>query len=157
VALIRTGDRHPDDGGPTVQYHLYNHVGGSGVVLDDQGELTNREEYYPYGQYSFGVLTRKQYRFTGKERDEESGLSCLGVRLYAPWLARASTTSAAPHPGRSTTQRLSRVAPPAERALLLLHMIDVLDGGGDNHIHEPGHSRRDSRAGHEGLQPGSSK
>jgi hypothetical protein len=80
VALIRTGDRHPDDGGPTVQYHLYNHVGGSGVVLDDQGELTNREEYYPYGQYSFGVLTRKQYRFTGKERDEESGLSCLGVQ-----------------------------------------------------------------------------
>ena len=30
----------------------------------------------------------KRYRFTGKERDEESGLNYHGARYYAPWLCR---------------------------------------------------------------------
>src|SRR5262249_20802237 len=37
---------------------------------------------------SFGTYARKRYRFTGKERDEESGLYYHGARYYAPWLAR---------------------------------------------------------------------
>jgi RHS repeat-associated protein len=31
---------------------------------------------------------RKRYRFTGQERDDETGLSYHGARYYAPWLAR---------------------------------------------------------------------
>ena len=31
---------------------------------------------------------RKRYRYTGKERDEESGLYYHGARYYAPWLGR---------------------------------------------------------------------
>jgi RHS repeat-associated protein len=30
----------------------------------------------------------KRYRFTGKERDEESGLNYHGARYYAPWICR---------------------------------------------------------------------
>src|SRR5262249_7942491 len=30
----------------------------------------------------------KRYRYTGKERDEESGLYYHGTRYYAPWLGR---------------------------------------------------------------------
>jgi hypothetical protein len=32
--------------------------------------------------------TSKRYRYTGKERDEESGLYYHGARYYAPWLGR---------------------------------------------------------------------
>lgn len=48
----------------------------------------NREEFTPYGETSFGSYGRKRYRFTGKERDEESGLGYHEARYYAPWLAR---------------------------------------------------------------------
>ena len=32
--------------------------------------------------------TPKQYRFTGKERDQETGLPYFCTRYYAPWLGR---------------------------------------------------------------------
>ncbi|PSM31255.1 hypothetical protein BVG81_006350, partial [Haliangium sp. UPWRP_2] len=37
---------------------------------------------------SFGSYELKRYRFTGKARDEESGLNYHGGRYYAPGLGR---------------------------------------------------------------------
>lgn len=92
IALVRIGSAHPDDAGPTVQYHLGDHLGSSHVVVgggDVHGStFINREEYFPYGETSFGSFGRKRYRYSGKERDEESGLYYYGVRYLAPWLAR---------------------------------------------------------------------
>jgi RHS repeat-associated protein len=58
------------------------------VVVDDTGIQTRREEYTPYGETSFGSHTRKRYRFTGQERDEESGLAYEGARYFAAGLGR---------------------------------------------------------------------
>jgi RHS repeat-associated protein len=88
IALIRVGAPFPHDTTPAVQFHLGDHLGSSHVVLDDTGGFVNREEYTPYGETSFGSFARKRYRFTGKERDEESGLNYHGARYYAPWLCR---------------------------------------------------------------------
>jgi RHS repeat-associated protein len=33
-------------------------------------------------------VQQKRYRYTGKERDDNSGLSYYGARYLAPWLAR---------------------------------------------------------------------
>ncbi len=88
IALVRVGNPFPDDASPAVKYHLGDHLGSSSVVIDDSGAWINREEYFPYGETSFGSFARKRYRFTGKERDEESGLYYHGARYYAPWLAR---------------------------------------------------------------------
>ncbi|MGH6894858.1 MAG: RHS repeat domain-containing protein, partial [Dongiaceae bacterium] len=88
IALARLGAAHPDGRGPPVQFHLGDHLGSSNVVVDASGTLTNREECTPYGETSFGSFARKRYRFTGMERDEESGLSYHGARYYAAWLAR---------------------------------------------------------------------
>lgn len=88
LLLVRRGQAHPKDAGPPIQYHLGDHLGSSGVVLDHRGDWSNREEYFPYGETSFGSFARKRYRYTGKERDEESGLAYHGARYYAPWLAR---------------------------------------------------------------------
>jgi RHS repeat-associated protein len=88
VALVRSGPAHPQDGGPPVAFHLADHLDSSTVVLDAAGAVANREEYTPYGETSFGSFTRKRFRFTGKEREEESGLAYHGARYYMPWLSR---------------------------------------------------------------------
>jgi RHS repeat-associated protein len=88
VARLRIGDPHPDDRGPATAYHLADHLGSSTAVVDDTGTLTNREEYTPYGETSFGAYTRKRYRYTGRERDEESGLAYHSARYLSPYTAR---------------------------------------------------------------------
>jgi RHS repeat-associated protein len=88
IALVRSGPAHPDDRGPAVAFHLADHLGSSTATLDHTGTLTNREEYTPYGDTSHGSYTRKRYRFTGQERDEESRLSYHLARYYSPWLVR---------------------------------------------------------------------
>ena len=56
--------------------------------------MISYEEYYPYGSTAYSAssssadLSLKRYRFTGKERDEETGLDYFGVRYYASWLGR---------------------------------------------------------------------
>jgi RHS repeat-associated protein len=88
IALVRLGPAHPDDRGPAVQFHLGDHLGSSNVIVDEAGALVNREEFTPYGETSFGSFAKKRYRFTGKERDEESGLSYHTARYYAASVGR---------------------------------------------------------------------
>lgn len=92
IALVRVGSVHPDEPGPPVQYHLSDHLESSNVVVDSEGGMINREEFTPYGETSFGSFSKKRYRFTGQERDEESGLSYHHARYYAPWIGRWSNS-----------------------------------------------------------------
>jgi RHS repeat-associated protein len=87
IALVRTGSAQPGDTSPAIQFQLADHLGSSNVVVDSTGAFVNREEFLPYGETSFGCFARKRYRFTFKERDEETGLSYHQARYYAPWLA----------------------------------------------------------------------
>jgi RHS repeat-associated protein len=88
VAVRRIGPSDPDDRTPSVQYHFGDHLGSSHLVLDVTAAEVSREEYAPYGETTFGSVAHKRYRFTGKERDEESSLYYHAARYYAPWLAR---------------------------------------------------------------------
>ncbi|MBO0868544.1 MAG: RHS repeat-associated core domain-containing protein [Micromonosporaceae bacterium] len=102
LALVRIGPAAPGDTGPAVAFHLADHLGSSVAVMDETGAVTNREEYTPYGETSFGSYARKRYRFTGSERDEESGLAYHGLRYLMPWTGRWSTYDPlAQYPGRS--------------------------------------------------------
>jgi RHS repeat-associated protein len=93
VALVRVGPPLDEkDVGPAVQYCLGDHLGSSNLVVDEKRNWVNREEFTPYGETSFGGFGKKRYRFTGKERDEESGLNYHSARYYAPWLGRWSAT-----------------------------------------------------------------
>jgi RHS repeat-associated protein len=79
---------------PLQRYQLNNHLGSGCVELDDNAALISYEEYHPYGTTAFQArnsaseVSLKRYRYTGKERDEETGLSYHGARYYAPWLGR---------------------------------------------------------------------
>jgi RHS repeat-associated protein len=73
---------------PESTFALSDHLGSSEVVLGRDRAFVRREEFAPYGETTLGGYARKRYRFTGHERDEESGLGCHGKRFYAAWLGR---------------------------------------------------------------------
>jgi RHS repeat-associated protein len=86
-ATRRIGDALGDST-PAIKYNLSDHLGSSMVLLDTNGTTLSLEEYYPFGQTSFGSYAKKRYRFCGKEKDEESGLYYYGMRYYSPWTCR---------------------------------------------------------------------
>jgi RHS repeat-associated protein len=88
IAAVRLGPAHPDDAGPAEQYHLEDYARSSHIVVDGAGGWINREEYFPFGETSFGSFARKRYRFQGHHRDDETGLDLHNARYYAPWLGR---------------------------------------------------------------------
>jgi RHS repeat-associated protein len=94
IVLVETRN-NIDDGTSRqlVRYQFSNHLGSASLELDDQGQIISYEEYAPYGSTVYQAVhchteTPKQYRYTGKERDEESGCYYHGRRYTAPWLGR---------------------------------------------------------------------
>ena len=79
---------------PVIRYQLGNHLGSASLELSDDGNIVSYEEYHPYGTTSYHAGTSvveespKRYRYTGMERDEETGFSYHGARYLALWLMR---------------------------------------------------------------------
>jgi RHS repeat-associated protein len=103
IALVdkRTQGNEPGVPAQVIRYQFGNHLGSASLELDNQADIISYEEYTPYGSTLYQAVrsqtgTPKRYRYTGKERDEESGLHYYGARCYAPWLGR--WTSADPEP-----------------------------------------------------------
>ncbi len=95
IAMIETRTQGTDDApARLVRYQFGNHLGSSCIETDDAARVISYEEYHPYGTTSYQAVdkdikaTAKRYRYTGKERDEESGLNYHGARYYLPWLGR---------------------------------------------------------------------
>lgn len=76
------------------RYQHSNHLGSATLELDESNKIISYEEYYPYGETSYQAVSNniriaaKRYRYTGMERDEESGLAYHSARYYLPWLGR---------------------------------------------------------------------
>ncbi|HRO76670.1 MAG TPA: RHS repeat-associated core domain-containing protein [Crocinitomicaceae bacterium] len=87
IAVIRLGDDFGDST-PAIKYNLEDHLGSSSILLETNGTLINKEEYYPFGETSFGSYVKKRYRYSGKEKDQESGLYYYGARYYLPMSCR---------------------------------------------------------------------
>jgi len=89
VALVET---LVDGTQELIRYQLANHLGSAMLELGGGGGLLSYEEFHPYGTTAFVIegtgTPAKRYRFTGKERDEETGLDYHGARYCAPWLGR---------------------------------------------------------------------
>ncbi len=76
------------------RYQYGNHLGTVALELDDAAAVISYEEFHPYGTSAYRAVdstievSAKRYRYTGMERDEETGLDHMGARYYAPWLGR---------------------------------------------------------------------
>lgn len=84
-----------DDPGPAelLRYQQADHLGSAVLELDDGGGVIAHESYHPFGTTAHRAARNlleapNRYRFTGHERDEETGLSHHGARYYAAWLGR---------------------------------------------------------------------
>ncbi|HHM13107.1 MAG TPA: hypothetical protein ENJ16_06105, partial [Planctomycetaceae bacterium] len=77
-----------------LRYQHTNHLGTATLELSATAEIISYEEYHPYGTSSYRAansstdVSPKRYRYTGKERDEETGLYYHEARYYACWLGR---------------------------------------------------------------------
>ena len=78
----------------THRYQVENNIYSSKMEIDSWCNVISYEEYAPFGNTSYQVggdaspKKLKQYRYTGTERDEESGFNYHGARYYASWLGR---------------------------------------------------------------------
>ena len=75
-----------------IHYQLPNHLGSASLELDENGDVITYEEYFPFGGTSFIAgrnkrdIDLKDYRYSGKERDDFTGLYYFGYRYYAHWI-----------------------------------------------------------------------
>lgn len=76
------------------RYQYGNHLGTVSLELDQAANTISYEEHHPYGTSAYRAVdssitvSAKRYRYTGMERDEETGLDHMGLRYYASWLGR---------------------------------------------------------------------
>ena len=92
--VLKKGNTDLPENTTLFKYQYSNHLGSVGMELDEIGRIISYEEYHPYGTTAYSAgnkelkATRKRYKYTGMERDEESGLSYHSARYYLPWLGR---------------------------------------------------------------------
>jgi RHS repeat-associated protein len=106
IALVETktidDSRCIEEPSPRIRIQFDNHLGSAVLELDYHASIISYEEFYPYGSTSFEAaktaseVSRKRYRYTGKERDEETGLCYFGARYYSCWLGRWISCDASP-------------------------------------------------------------
>lgn len=101
IALVesKTIDTNNDPTPPQlIRYQLGNHLYSTSLELNQNGRIISYEEYSPYGSSVYQSVDKdiksagKRYRYTGRERDEESGLNYHVKRYYAPWVQRWIST-----------------------------------------------------------------
>ena len=97
IAMIETRTAGTDDAPARLErYQFGNHLGSACIETDETARVISYEEFHPYGTTSYQAADKdikavyKRYRFTGMERDEESGLEYHSARYYLPWLGRWS-------------------------------------------------------------------
>ena len=75
----------------TYYYHS-DHLGSAQLITDNEGKEYERIEYTPYGEYWIEKRAPENktlpFKFTGKERDEETGLYYYGARYLDPRTGR---------------------------------------------------------------------
>ena len=87
---VPTGHRH---------YYFSDHLGSANVVASNVGVIEDESDYYPYGgEIPVTNTYVNTYKFTGKERDAETGLDNFGARFYTSNIGRFMTPDWAARP-----------------------------------------------------------
>jgi RHS repeat-associated protein len=76
---------------PTYHFYFSDHLGSHNVVTNASGSSCEQDiDYYPYGgvEQDYCGTVGQHYKFTGTERDSESGLDSFGKRFYGSTMGR---------------------------------------------------------------------
>ncbi len=71
---------------PIIYYYHSDHLGGASWITDCNGEPIQYIHYMPYGELWVNQRNstyNERYKFTGKERDAETGYDFFGARNYS--------------------------------------------------------------------------
>ena len=135
----RIARRDTTSTGTTVAVHYYfsDHLGSHGVIYSQTGTTCEQDiDYYPYGgvenDYCAGSGVSQNYKFTGKERDAESGLDNFGARYDSSALGRFMTPDWAAKP---TTVPYAKFGDPQS-----LNLYSYVENGPLNRIDPDGHN-----------------
>jgi RHS repeat-associated protein len=75
--------------GNAISYYFSDHLKTASVITDATGNIKAESDYYPWGgELQFTSSDSNHYKFTGKERDTETGLDYFGARYYSNGLGR---------------------------------------------------------------------
>jgi RHS repeat-associated protein len=82
------------------EYYHVDAIASVRAVTDAAGNLVERHDFRPYGEECTsgpcsgnpGVVSGSPLRFTGKERDAETGLDYFGARYHQPQTGRFTST-----------------------------------------------------------------
>ncbi len=75
----------------TVEYYHLDALGSVRAVTNQAGAVIERHDYLPFGEEVNPPGTSNTRKFTGKERDAETGLDYFGARYYSSRTARFTT------------------------------------------------------------------
>ncbi len=74
-----------------IEYYHLDALGSVRAVTDENADVIERHDYLPYGEEWNPEPSTNSRKFTGKERDEETGFDYFGARYYESQLARFTT------------------------------------------------------------------
>lgn len=89
------------DSAGAIHFYFSDHLGSHGVVENATGSACEQDiDYYPYGgvENDYCPNVAQNYKFTGKERDSESGLDHFEARYYTSNIGRFMTPDWAARP-----------------------------------------------------------
>jgi RHS repeat-associated protein len=67
-----------------VHYYFSDHLGSADTITDASGAIQKQSDYFPFGgEVVVSGSDANNYKFTGKERDTETGLDEFGARYYS--------------------------------------------------------------------------
>jgi len=72
----------------TTHFYLGDHLGSAQMEFTASGWPASSSQFTPFGGETNPQPTANHYKFTGKERDAESGLDYFGARYYASTMGR---------------------------------------------------------------------
>jgi RHS repeat-associated protein len=75
----------------SVHYYLSDHLNSTSIVVSAAGVPEEESDYSPFGTEVVVTSGPNKYKFTGKERDTETGLDLMGARYYGSALGRLVT------------------------------------------------------------------
>jgi RHS repeat-associated protein len=80
-----------------VSYYFADHLGTARIVASASGTILDDSDFYPFGgERVYTNSSPQNYKFTGKERDSESGLDDFGPRYDFSAIGRFMSPDAGP-------------------------------------------------------------
>ena len=160
VAEYTSNNPQPEGGGGT-SFLTSDHLGSTRLVTDANGNVKSRHDYLPFGEelgsgigsrttaMKYGAADGLKQKFTGKQRDIESGLDYFGARYYSSSNARftgADPLMESAHP--ALPQTLNRFA------YVLNNPLVIIDPNGEGWLQLDGSETLYWRQAHRGFEGG---